>query len=65
MVRECTLLALVGVVAGTRHVMQWRASRRDRMQAPDPLESWEAEGGAVPVAPGRMAAQVSPRPVST
>lgn len=57
-----TLLALVGVSLGTRHVLSYLARRRTLRMAkkPEPIQNWEAEGGAVPVAPNRTAAQTTP-----
>jgi hypothetical protein len=57
-----TLLALVGVSLGARHVFSYLARRRALRLAkkPEPIQSWETEGGAVPVAPNRTAAQTTP-----
>jgi hypothetical protein len=49
-------IALVGFALGARRLFSlW--NRRTARQ-PDPLQTWESEGGAVPVAPNRTAAQV-------
>jgi hypothetical protein len=58
MSQHLALIALVGVALGVGFVL--RQTRRDRAQQTDPIARWEDEGGAVPVAPNRTAAQVPP-----
>ena len=56
-----TLAALAGVAYGYCEISRFlKAKRIKRLQARK-LEVWEGEGGAVPVAPTRTAAQVAPR----
>ena len=56
-----TLAALAGLGRGTRHfLILVKEQKKNRTQATR-LESWEGEGGAVPVAATRTAAQVRPR----
>lgn len=53
----------VGVIAATvREILRARAIRAQRSERREALHSWEAEGGAVPVSPTTIAAQVSPAP---
>jgi hypothetical protein len=53
---------LVGVMAGVSlaHHRRQEAQRRASPAAPEPVQTWEAEGGAVPVSPSRTAQQVAP-----
>jgi len=54
--------ALAGVLAGaslTTHRQREGARRRPAAQ-PEPLQTWEGEGGAVPVRPNKTAQQVTP-----
>jgi hypothetical protein len=60
-----TLAALTGVAAGARHFFIFlKRKNKNRLQEKK-LEVWEGEGGAVPVAPTRTAAQVRPKKPST
>ncbi len=53
----------VGVIAATVwEILRARAIRAQRSERREALHSWEAEGGAVPVSPTTIAAQVSPAP---
>ena len=56
-----TLAALAGLGLGARHFLIFlKEHEKNRIQAKR-LEIWEGEGGAVPVAATRTAAQVTPR----
>jgi hypothetical protein len=56
-----TLTTLAGFACGLRHFFMFLKEReKDRIQEKK-LEVWEAEGGAVPVAATRTAAQVRPQ----
>jgi hypothetical protein len=56
-----TLAALAGLGLGLRHFLIFlKEHEKNRIQAKR-LEIWEGEGGAVPVAATRTAAQVTPR----
>jgi hypothetical protein len=56
-----TLAALTGLGIGLRHFLIFlKEHEKNRIQEKR-LEIWEGEGGAVPVAPTRTAAQVTPR----
>ena len=60
--RTLDIVAAAVLAWGMRGILQSiRASavRRDRREA---LQTWETEGGAVPVSPSTTAAQVSPPP---
>ena len=55
-----SLAALAGLAAGLRHFLNFLTeNEKNRVQAKR-LEIWEGEGGAVPVAKTRTAAQVRP-----
>jgi len=55
----------IGVLAfGGQHAYRQLKSKRKSRTQKARLEVWEGEGGAVPVAPDRTAAQVSPKPAS-
>jgi hypothetical protein len=56
------LAAAAGVLAGFS-LATHRRRERDRVAVrgqPEPLQTWEDEGGAVPLRTGRTAAQVTP-----
>jgi hypothetical protein len=55
----------IGILAlgGQRAYTQLKRKKKNRVQK-SRLEVWEGEGGAVPVAPDRTAAQISPKPPS-
>jgi hypothetical protein len=59
-----TFAALAGVICGARHFLNFLSRKSKRRLARKKLEVWEGEGGAVPVARTRTAAQISPRKVS-
>jgi hypothetical protein len=64
MERIFTAIAIGMLAFGGRHAYRQLKSKR---KAPVPkarIEVWEGEGGAVPVAPDRTAAQVTPKPPS-
>lgn len=58
MSHDFTVIALAGLALGVRHILGYM-SRKNAGQH-DPIEAWEGEGGAVPVAANRTAAQVAP-----
>ena len=61
MKRVITSLAVAALALGGRHFyMYMRNQKKNRLQQ-HKLEVWEGEGGAVPVAPNRTAAQIAPR----
>lgn len=51
-----------GMLAGASLAAHRRAERERRVSpaTPEPLQTWESEGGAVPVSPARTAQQVTP-----
>jgi hypothetical protein len=55
---DFTVIALIGLAFGVRDFIEFLGRRRSRDR--EALDSWETEGGAVPVAPNRTAAQVWP-----
>jgi hypothetical protein len=59
------LAALAGLICGARHFFIFLNEHRKNRLQEKKLEVWEGEGGAVPVAATRTAAQVSPRKPST
>ena len=56
-----TLSAFAGLYAGVRHFLNFMNRKNKRALQEKKLEVWEGEGGAVPVAKTRTAAQVKPR----
>jgi hypothetical protein len=56
-----TLAALAGFAAGARHFYKFLKEREKNRIQEKRLEIWEAEGGAVPVAASKTAAQVRPQ----
>ena len=59
------LAAFAGLIYGARHFFMFLNEHRKNRLQEKKLEVWEGEGGAVPVAATRTAAQVSPRKAST
>jgi hypothetical protein len=59
------LAAFAGLIYGARHFFIFLNEHRKNRVQEKRLEIWEGEGGAVPVAATRTAAQVSPRKPST
>lgn len=58
--RGTTLLALLGLVLGVKHAFVTLRARRQGADVRGAIDTWETEGGAVPVAPHRTAAQITP-----
>jgi hypothetical protein len=56
-----TLAALGGLALGLRRFLMFLNEREKNRIQEKRLEIWEGEGGAVPVAPSRTAAQVRPQ----
>jgi hypothetical protein len=61
MERLFTTLALGMLAVGGRHYYSHMKKKKKDQLNQAKLEVWEGEGGAVPVAPDRTAAQVAPR----
>jgi hypothetical protein len=59
------LAAFAGLIYGARHFFIFLNEHRKNRLQEKKLEVWEGEGGAVPVAATRTAAQISPRKPST
>jgi hypothetical protein len=55
-----TLSALAGFACGVRHFFMFLKEQEKIRVQKNKLEVWEGEGGAVPVAATRTAAQVRP-----
>jgi hypothetical protein len=55
------LAAAAALGLGGSHYFFHLKNRRKRSLVEKKIEVWEGEGGAVPVAPDRTAAQVTPR----
>lgn len=63
--RQVLAAAAVATVAlGGRHFYRYLNNKRKNRFQETKLEVWEGEGGAVPVAPHRTAAQIAPRSAS-
>jgi len=56
-----TLGAFAGLVTGARHFLKFMNQKNKNRLQEKKLEVWEGEGGSVPVAKTRTAAQVRPR----
>jgi hypothetical protein len=54
------LSALAGLACGARHFFIFLKEREKNRIQEKRLETWEGEGGAVPVAATRTAAQIRP-----
>jgi hypothetical protein len=57
----CSAAAVAGFALGVRHFRRFLNEHRKSRAQERRLQVWEGEGGAVPVARGRTAAQISPR----
>jgi hypothetical protein len=55
-------VAAATVVLGLREILRVGRARAARRERRESLQTWEAEGGAVPVSRSSTAAQVSPPP---
>jgi hypothetical protein len=64
MERLFSALALAMLAIGGRHFYRHLKNNKKNKLHQVKLEVWEGEGGAVPVAPDRTAAQVTPRQAS-
>lgn len=60
-----TLAAVAGFAWGVRHFLNFLNEREKNRIQEKRLEIWEGEGGAVPVAATRTAAQVRPQKASS
>jgi hypothetical protein len=60
-----TLGAFAALACGARHFYIFLNEREKNRVTEKRLEIWEGEGGAVPVAPTRTAAQVRPQKPSS
>ena len=58
--RGVAMLGLVLLGFGAKHWLSYAAYRRSHQDRREAINTWEGEGGAVPVAPTRTAAQVEP-----
>jgi hypothetical protein len=56
--------AVAGIALAARHFSRFLKEHRKTRIQERRLEIWEGEGGAVPVAPTRTAAQIAPRNAS-
>jgi hypothetical protein len=56
-----TLATVAGFAYGLRHFYMFLSEKNKNRLQEKKLEVWEGEGGAVPVAPQRTAAQVRPK----
>lgn len=57
-------LTMLAAAVGFGNYRRYRRRRREACPptAPKDIQTWEAEGGGVPVSPNQTAAQVSPDP---
>jgi hypothetical protein len=62
MKRVITSLAVAALALGGRHFYRYLNNKKKKHLQQAKLEVWEGEGGTVPVAPHRTAAQIAPRP---
>jgi hypothetical protein len=60
--RTLDIVAAAAVALGIREILRTRRARADRRDRRESLQTWEAEGGAVPLLRSATAAQVSPPP---
>lgn len=49
MTRGIALLALLTLGAGAKHILGYAARKRTRREQREAVQTWETEGGAVPV----------------
>jgi hypothetical protein len=60
--RTLDLMAAATLALGVRAILRKGAARSERTQRREAIQTWEDEGGAVPVSRSATAAQVSPPP---
>lgn len=63
MTRGIAFIALLALGLASQHVLHYGRYKRARREQRRALQTWEGEGGAVPTAPSRTAAQVAPEGV--
>jgi hypothetical protein len=61
MTKTLTALATAFLAFGGQHCYRYLKEKKKRKLDEKKVEVWEGEGGAVPVAPNRTAAQITPR----
>lgn len=62
MTRGIAILALLAVGVAAQNLLHYARYMRARREQKRALQTWEAEGGAVPTSPYTTAAQVTPEP---
>jgi len=60
--RTLDIVAVAIVALGLRELLRAAKVRADRRERRESLQTWEDEGGAVPLSRSATAAQVSPSP---
>ena len=60
MTRGIALLALLALGAGARQLLGYAARKRALRDRREAIQTWEAEGGAVPVGPSQTTASQIP-----
>jgi hypothetical protein len=60
--RTLDLMAAAMLALGIREILRTSSTRRERTRRREAIQTWEDEGGAVPVSRSATAAQVSPPP---
>ena len=60
--RGLEILAIATLALGARHILNYVVRKDGRHEHREAVQTWEAEGGAVPTSRTRTAAQVSPMP---
>jgi hypothetical protein len=62
--RALDILAVAAVAYGAIRVLSYTARKGERRAQRTALQTWEAEGGAVPTSRSRTAVQVTPTPTA-
>jgi hypothetical protein len=62
MTREIAFVGLLALGLAAQNILHYARYKRARREQKRALQTWEAEGGAVPVGPSQTAAQVTPEP---
>ena len=62
MTRGIAFVGLLAIGLAAQNILHYARYKRGRREQNRALQTWEAEGGAVPTGPSRTAAQVRPVP---
>ena len=62
MMRALEVVAVAALALAAKHILQYIARKHGCRERHEALQTWEAEGGAVPTSRTRTAGQLAPAP---